>query len=306
MKNKKENLLKLLKESNTCYDSVFKQNLIKKIIKNPVKFFIRKIDLKILKRKFAIPLKSKTFWGEKINILNFEQDIYFCGLIGHESELRLTKFLIKNITDNSVFFDIGAHHGFYSMLANQLISSGSIHSFEPSPFHFSILEKNTNKHERTKANNTAIHNENGNFVLQESNKGTSTMNDDFLKNSQLTHKEQYKKTEIQTITLDDYCNKKNLKPNIIKLDVEGNEFNSLSGGKSTLERIQPVIIIEIVPFQELDRNYTEAISLLKRLGYTPFKIDEQGDLISVKNINSEIKNIPKNDFNNFVFKKSKK
>lgn len=50
----------------------------------------------------------------------------------------------------------------------------------------------------------------------------------------------YEKTIVHTIKIDDL----NLKPDVVKLDIEGYEFNALLGARKTIKRFKPVIYIE--------------------------------------------------------------
>jgi hypothetical protein len=36
----------------------------------------------------------------------------------------LIKFLIRNISDQDIFYDVGSNYGFYSLLAAELIKEG--------------------------------------------------------------------------------------------------------------------------------------------------------------------------------------
>ncbi len=45
-----------------------------------------------------------------------------------------------------VFFDVGAHFGYYSLLASTLVGkAGAIHAFEPTPSTFEVLRRNADE-----------------------------------------------------------------------------------------------------------------------------------------------------------------
>ena len=88
-------------------------------------------------------LKARLFWGEDIHLPLFDSEAFYLAYFGtlwRNQELRLTKFLIKNLQPNDVFYDVGASYGFYTRLAYQIVASeGEVHAFEPHPkvFHIS-------------------------------------------------------------------------------------------------------------------------------------------------------------------------
>jgi FkbM family methyltransferase len=54
-----------------------------------------------------------------------------------------TRYLVENVTPDSIFIDIGANIGYYTVLASSLVgASGRVHAFEPNRQNFQILEKN--------------------------------------------------------------------------------------------------------------------------------------------------------------------
>lgn len=69
--------------------------------------------------------------------------------------------------------------------------------------------------------------------------------------------------EVRTTTIDFVCKQKELNPVLIKIDVEGGEFDVLQGGASTIADVRPAIIFEYSG-GELTRN---PIDCLWRWGY---------------------------------------
>ena len=47
------------------------------------------------------------------------------------------------------------------------------------------------------------------------------------------------------ITIDDYCGKNNIKPDFIKMDIEGSELLALEGGINTIINHRPQLAISI-------------------------------------------------------------
>ena len=79
-----------------------------------------------------------------------------CGSIYKNGyfEANLVNLFVNLLEDGDIFFDVGAHVGYYSMLASSLIGErGRVVSFEPTPRTFGLLIENA----RSKKN-IAIHN----------------------------------------------------------------------------------------------------------------------------------------------------
>jgi FkbM family methyltransferase len=57
----------------------------------------------------------------------------------------------------------------------------------------------------------------------------------------------YMQTTANQITLDEFCDSRELKPELIKIDTEGAELNILKGAIEVLRRHKPTIILSVHP-----------------------------------------------------------
>jgi len=80
---------------------------------------------------------------------------------------------------------------------------------------------------------------------------------------------------VDTIAIDDYCEKWQIIPRLLKLDIEGAEFDALRGARRLLERHLPVLLIE-----DFDSD-PRCFDLLASVGYRCF------DLITLKPLTRE-------------------
>jgi hypothetical protein len=73
------------------------------------------------------------------------------------------------------------------------------------------------------------------------------------------------------LSLDELCDDLQLdRMDLIKLDVDGNEWDVLSGGTITFERFTPLIVMEVAPdYHEVghQKGFTNIHALLTDMGY---------------------------------------
>ncbi|MDK2412419.1 FkbM family methyltransferase [Aphanizomenon sp. PH219] len=201
-----------------------------------------------------------------------QSQIYFLGVYEPIESYLFTKMLKPGMT----VIDAGANVGQYSLLASNLVgANGSVHSFEPVPKTFAILNNNVvnNKISNIYLNQAALWNESKRIKLSldkqmSDNIGSYTMgiNDSFTE-----------EVESISISLDEYVASKSIKKvDLIKMDIEGAEFCALLGMKGMIERDYPIILAEInrIALQKLGYNPEEIwVLLTNKFGYNGYLID---------------------------------
>lgn len=200
----------------------------------------------------------------------------FAGYLGHDDvslfisifgsyESEILDVLGSKINEkfkNTVFLDIGAHIGNYSILLEPYFKN--VVSFEPNPDTFQILNFNCSKYQKIKCHQLALSNNKGlnNLEKIELNAGKSHIN------IQPTSATSSSSVKVECDTLD------NLSPQLgeiglIKIDVEGHEKSVLDGGRVLLENNKPMILMELLS-EQISNKRSECINLLIDLGYTKF------------------------------------
>jgi FkbM family methyltransferase len=238
------------------------------IIKGFAVLMYKLLGIKIIK-------KAKLFYGKEFYTLLYDADassLYFFGTLYGE-EIKIIKFLIKNLNENDIFYDIGANYGFYTCLVKEFIHSGEIHSFEPLPQIFELLSKNVSNSKNVYLNQVALNDYDGQVEfydrsLNRHSGGSSLIN---------WHKSS-NKIIVNCLKLDSYI-QTHKPPTIMKIDVEGSEFLVLQGGEETLKKYQPIIIMEFM----IDEYHLKAVKLLFELGYKIYSLTKDGDLNLVNN-----------------------
>lgn len=248
---------------------------------------------------------TKTFWGRSIHVPSVGVDfleLRAFGLLGGE-ERKLAKFLVKNLTERDVFYDVGANVGFYSLLALEFIGDGEIHAFEPSPHTYPYLEKNTGGSRRpVYLNNFALAQKPGMISFYDLFGGHQSGKSTTVAGVARASSSFYEKKEVRASSLDEYC-KNHRGPTFLKVDVEGAEDSVIAGGIRALQSGHPVVSIEIWRDSEKNKGQLEAAGTLSRLGYTVHRIAENGELEALERIDPENDISALYGFDNFIFKK---
>ena len=297
---KKENMLRKLKKCEKKAQFTEKHlkgpGLLKKIKRLffwRQKYFLHVFSLLVK----SIDKKAKLFFGKEI-VVPIADSIAF-SLYRLKSlnfrEMPLTKFFIKNAKKEDVFYDIGANYGFYSFLCQEIIhNEGEIHAFEPNKKVFKYLKLNIGDGKKFYLNKKAVSNKNGEIVFFNNLNNSATSS--IIPSKNIDNKKN--KEKVKSITLDKYV-QNHTAPTIIKIDVEGAEEKVLLGGKKFLKNNSPIISLEVWEKDRGRKYHLKAINFLKKLGYSMFRIKNDGELEKIEKINFD----KMTGFKNFIFKK---
>lgn len=193
---------------------------------------------------------TKLFFDQKMKVkLPAGSDLYLLGAKTHTSEIRLAKFLINHLKKGMHFVDIGAHFGYFSLLASRLIgSTGKVISMEASTNVYNILKANTENLLQNTAINAAAGALDGRvsfydypLLYSEYN----TIEEDQYNNESWNKSIEVQKTEVDMYSLKTLIKAHNILPSIIKIDVEGAEAKVLQGLDLNTDQ-KPIIIFEYI------------------------------------------------------------
>lgn len=217
-------------------------------------------------------ISFNTLWGDKMTgFLPEANTFYYYGYC----EANLTSFLLRFLKGGHIFVDVGAHIGFYSMLASHLVeNTGKVFSFEPTPWTFSLLNKNTSNKSNVKIENTGISETEGIISFEDYGPGYGAYNTASDKGTMLNFKP--KKVEIKTIFLDRYFSESSITPDFIKLDAEGFEYKILLGMEATLKTTRPLITLEMAGDEKWVENCRKSSDTLFASNYKSFEMSDDG------------------------------
>lgn len=172
-------------------------------------------------------------------------------------ERHLSYAIPGSLKPDSLFFDIGANVGYYTILASKVLGpSGRIVAVEPSPRIAEVLKENIAREASSPVavEEVAVGPEPGRAVIRfdESESGASYLDQNGEQGD-----------AVEVVTLDMLAERHGY-PDVIKADVEGLEGDLLAGGSRVLGEGSPAIFMEFAP-QNFSRSRTSLIVALKAL-----------------------------------------
>jgi len=181
----------------------------------------------------------------------------------------------NNISEGDIVLDIGAHIGWYSLLASERVGKeGRVYSFEPEPQSFNILLKNIKLNHITNVVpvNKALSNSSGSkkLYLNLYKKGPATY--------QMWPVDHVKSISVDVVVLDEYLKNKHV--DVIKIDVEGFEVKVFQGAEKVLsENPELIIFSEFWPegLRKAGNSLEEYINIISKHGFSIQKIVENGE-----------------------------
>jgi len=158
----------------------------------------------------------------------------------------LQNFLSSFVKEGSVFYDVGANVGFFSLLAARLAGpEGKVISFEPLPDNLVRLRENIERNEfhNVQILPLALGGANEERIFQVSERPTWGK----LKGVGSESPDKYM-SDIKVLVrrLDDLLSESTIQPpDFVKIDVEGAEVEVVEGARETLLRHGPMLMIEL-------------------------------------------------------------
>ena len=156
-----------------------------------------------------------------------------------------------------VVFDVGANCGALSILMSRLVGPrGVVCSFEASR---RIVDKCQYNLAINGCHNTQLFHR---AVFRRSAEAIRIYHGSHLNDTVVQdHADSQDFHEVETIALDDFAKHFKLSPKLIKMDIEGAEYDALQGARQTIAEARPVIILEQQP------QDTRCLDFLLEQGY---------------------------------------
>ena len=203
-------------------------------------------------------------------------------------EPETIEWLNKNLKDHDVFYDVGANIGLYSLYAAKLRPYCIVYAFEPESQNFARLCSNIARNNITNiipCNFPLARFETFDYFHVGEMQAGAALHSFGQRNECRGDCETTPiKQGCLSVTLDALVEKYNLPvPQLLKIDVDGNEADIIEGGKTTLgSKSVRTILIELNKGEE--NNVNGSLKRFKVLGYT---LEKTGPLSRVNDIPSQ-------------------
>ena len=191
---------------------------------------------------------------------------------------QIKKFLSKN--KESLIFDVGAHIGDVSKLYRKILPTSTIYAFEPIDECYNKMNAQFNNDSKFYSYKYAITNHVGtkdlfisnnlasSSLLESSPKGIKAWGKDLLKTNSIV--------TVECTTLDNFCSNNQINNiDLLKLDIQGSEYDALLGAKNLLtNQLISIIYCEIPIFKSYKNQgeFDQILTLLNKHNYHLFNI----------------------------------
>jgi FkbM family methyltransferase len=234
-------------------------------LKSKLSTFLNKVSENMLGNPAAIRNLIKPIIVKSINIITLEKGIsvniggqgvfrmspqfYFSNWEnfgeGHNSGFL---YCLKQAENKNVVLDVGAHIGLFSMpLSRRISPGGKLYSFEPSKINRDYLEQHLklNNIINVEVQDCLVGKENLDAVdffedQNQVNPMGGLISTDNTKNNTIV-------VSKRMVTIDHFCKEIKIKPELIKVDIEGAELDLLWGGLEIIKSCRPTIVLSLHP-----------------------------------------------------------
>jgi FkbM family methyltransferase len=189
-------------------------------------------------------------------------------------EAGLTTMLIDHIRPGDTFLDVGAHFGYFSLLAATIVGrDGQVHAFEPTPSTYRTLLANVGGRSNITAVNQALYSVPTTLEFNDYGVQYSAYNSLFQPRLRESERRRVSSTvhKVEATTVDDYLATRGLSPHFIKIDAENAELDVLRGAEKTLAAGKTAVTIEVGDDDSAGagRRSRDVIDHLTARGYEP-------------------------------------
>lgn len=193
----------------------------------------------------GVRARAKTFWGGEMHVRLPEalsSEVFSYGFF----EEGLSAFLLSEVKAGDVVYDVGAHYGYFSLLASYLVGpTGQVHSFEPTPETFQMLSSNCEGATNVRLNREAVWSEPAELTFNDFGQSLSMYNSLFK--PRLPPDAAATATRQRTVAalpLDQYASRAT-PPTFVKIDAESAEEQVLDGMEGLLRGRRPKLTLEV-------------------------------------------------------------
>tara|TARA_B110000483_G_scaffold83316_1_gene103422 strand:- start:1158 stop:1640 length:483 start_codon:yes stop_codon:yes gene_type:complete len=154
------------------------------------------------------------------------------------------------LNKNDCVLDIGANIGAHTIVIAKLVTEGMVYAFEPDNSNYKKLNTNIalNGFNNVKIVKSGIFHKPDYLDFFSSKTHGNFDGNKSLHKSSLTcmglSNDEIQSCKIEVTSIDIFVEKEKIKPDFIKIDIEGNELKALKGMTNTIKKYKPTIIFE--------------------------------------------------------------
>ena len=237
---------------------------------------VRALKYSFFKYYFRYRLSKTDFDKQRVIKTNGYKLALIPNDLGISAELAIfkkhepihTQLICQEIKPGMICIDLGANIGYYAILEGKLVGKkGKVICIEPSPTNFSYLKKNIELQQNSnfEAFNFAIGDRDSTVKFQVSDKSNWSR---VVSEFHHEYADQTKTIEVPMKKLDSFL-RENPQPKIdlIRMDIEGFEYEASFGMVETLKKFKPILIIEVHTNELSLERAKEFLDNLRKLGY---------------------------------------
>jgi len=217
---------------------------------------IKYITYKFLNKNVVVDIYGSKMW---LNLRDkgISKDLFLYG----KREPISTDYLITSniLKEGDVVLDIGANIGYYVLIESMLVGDSSkVYAIEPVSSNFKALESNIklNNCKNVEIFNLAVGDKDRKSLIYVSNQSNRSAMERNLVGGDIVGVE-----EVDVVSVDSFLKDKHI-PNLIRMDVEGYEYQIIKGMTKTLkenEKIMMELHYRFLPKEQLE----EMLQILK-------------------------------------------
>jgi FkbM family methyltransferase len=193
---------------------------------------------------------------------------------GRRREQDTMEFFQQVLRPGDTVIEVGSHIGYMTMLFAKLVGDkGRVLVFEPGQNNLPYLRANVGKLPTVQIVESAVSDADGAAPFFEealTGQNNSLLGDyeRFEQNRKRAFSNQkYQERMVPTVRLDTFVRERGVRPQLIKIDIEGAESMALTGALTTLREHQPMLVVEVT------RHGNIVFELLTSIGYQLFAPD---------------------------------
>lgn len=226
---------------------------------------ILRLPLKLLPKGLTVTILYGELRGIKW-VTGSSNHSYWLGWYEKPVRSKLKAFL----NQGDVFLDLGAHVGYFTLLGSRLVrKSGKVYAFEPHPKNVAYLKGHldSNKIDNVVLFEGAISTYEGEFTLSNHSRvGARLQQGGEIVVPVFSLKALLENGRIET-------------PNVIKLDIEGGEYELLNDNIELLRINKPVLLLSTHGLE----IHRKCLSLLSENSYSLYPLDSD-DIVSCREL----------------------